>query len=55
MGGRDNSDAAKYLANLFLASTPPEEIVRPMVEAEGKSRVSAFRLLGASLDRIVQK
>lgn len=54
-GERDNSDAAKYLLNPFLASTPPQEIVRPLVEAERKSRISAFKLLGASLDQIVQK
>lgn len=54
-GERDNSGDAKYLLNPFLASPPPEEIVRPMVEAERKSRVSAFRMLGASLDQIVQK
>lgn len=54
-GERDNSDAAKYLLNPFLASTPPQEIVRPLVEAERKSRVSAFKMLGASLDQIVER
>lgn len=54
-GERDNSGDAKYLVNPFLASPPPEDYVRPLVEAERKSRGSAFRLLGASLDQIVQK
>lgn len=54
-GERDNSgDFARGLL-LVLPDPKPEDIVRPLVEAERKSRVSAFKMLGASLDRIVQK
>jgi hypothetical protein len=40
---------------LVFADTPPEEQIRPFINAEQKSRTSAFRLLNSSLDKLVQK
>jgi hypothetical protein len=40
---------------LILPDPTPEEQMGPLVEAERKSRASAFKLLNASLDRLVQK
>ncbi|MCF8198609.1 MAG: hypothetical protein K9J42_07575 [Sulfuritalea sp.] len=51
-------DASGDIAKAVLLVFPdpkPEDYVRPMVEAERKSRVSAFKRLSASLDQIVQK
>lgn len=38
-----------------MSSPPPEEVMRPLVEAEIKSRANAFTRLNASLDQLVQK
>ena len=46
-------DIAKGLLLVF-PDTRPEEHIRPAVEAERKSRTSAFRMLNTSLDRLVQ-
>lgn len=53
-GERSNAGDIKYLFNPFLASPAPDEVLRPLVEAEKKSRASAFRLLNTSLDKFVK-
>lgn len=49
-----SADFAKAFV-LVVPHTKDEDVLRPMVEAERKSRISAFKLLSASLDQIVQK
>lgn len=51
---RSNVGDLKYLVNPFLSSPPPDEFIRPLIEAEKKSRTSAFRLLSSSLDNAVK-
>ena len=51
---RSNVGDIKYLFNPFLASPAPDELMRPFVEAEKKSRASAFRLLNTSIDILVK-
>jgi len=53
-GERSNvGDMAKAFL-LVLPDPTPDEIMRPLVEAERKSRVSAFGLLNASLDQLIK-
>ena len=51
LGERDHTGA------LFLVfpDPTPEEMIRPLVEAEKKSRTSAFGQLSTSLDQLVRK
>ena len=54
-GERDHTgDMVKALFLVFPDPTP-EEMIRPLVEAEKKSRTSAFGRLSTSLDQLVQK
>lgn len=54
-GERDNTQDNVKAVLLVFADTPPDEFIRPLIEAERKSRASAFRLLGESLDQLVQR
>ncbi len=53
----ERSNANDFVKGLFLVfpDPKPEEMMRPLVEAERKSRVSAFRQLNTSLDQLVKK
>ena len=52
---QSNAGAIKYLFNPFLSPPAPDEFMRPIVEAEKKSRANAFWLLNTSLDKFVKK
>lgn len=53
----ERSNAGDIVKALFLVfpDPTPEEMIRPLVEAERKSRTSAFGRLSISLDQLIQK
>ena len=52
---RSNADENIKAFFLVFADTPPEEQYKPFMNAEQKSRTSAFKLLNTSLDHLVPK
>jgi hypothetical protein len=50
----DHTEQNVKAALLIFADQPPEDFLRPIIEAEKKSRVSALRRLNASLDQSVK-
>lgn len=53
-GERSNAEDVIKGFSLVSRDPTPDEQIRPLVEAEKKSRVSAFGLLNASLDQLVK-
>jgi hypothetical protein len=53
-GSRSNASDLKYLFNPFLPGPRPEELVKPLIDAELRSRQAAFQKLKASLDEVVR-
>lgn len=54
-GERDNTGEMVKALLLVFPDPTPDEMIRPLVEAERKSRTSAFRLLNTSLDQFIHK